>query len=81
MLNQSIKKSRLEKTNYRAVSLLPNISKTFERCMHTQISEYFKTVLSKVQCGFPKAYSTQDCLLAMLENFKKALDQGTNMVP
>ena len=33
------KKSRLGKTNYRAVSLLPNISKIFERCMHGQISE------------------------------------------
>ena len=33
------KKSRLEKTNYRPVSLLPNISKVFERCM--QISMWF----------------------------------------
>ena len=69
------KKSRLEKTNYRSVSLLPNISKVFERCMHRQISEYFETVSSKFQCGFRKAYSTQDCLLAMVENCKKALDQ------
>ena len=40
------KASRLEKTNYRPVSLLPNISKIFERCMHRQISEYFETVSS-----------------------------------
>ena len=70
------KTSRLEKTNYRPVSLLPNISKIFERCMHRQISKYFETVLSKFQCGFRKGYSTQDCLLAMVENCKKALDQG-----
>ena len=70
------KASRLEKTNYRPVSLLPNISKIFERCMHRQISEYFETALSKFQCGFRKGYSTQDCLLAMVENCKKALDQG-----
>ena len=71
------KKSRLEKTNYRPVSLLPNISKVFERCMRRQISEYFETVSSsKFQCGFRKACSTQDCLLAMVENCKKALDQG-----
>ena len=67
------KKSRLEKTNYRPVSLLPNISKVFERCMHRQISEYFETVLSKFQCGFRKGYSTQDCLLAMVENCKKSI--------
>ena len=67
------KKSRLEKTNYQPVSLLPNISKVFERCMHRQISEYFETVLSKFQCGFRKGYSTQDCLLAMVENCKKSI--------
>ena len=44
--------------------------------MHRQISEYFETVLSKFQCGFRKGYSTQDCLLAMVENCKKALAQG-----
>ena len=70
------KASRLEKTNYRPVSLLPNISKIFQRCMHRQISDYFEIVLSKFQCGFRKGYSTQDCLLAMVENCKKALDQG-----
>ena len=70
------KASRLEKTNYRPVSLLPNISKNFERCMHRQISEYFETVSSKFQCGFRKGYNTQDCLLAMVENCKKTLDQG-----
>ena len=69
------KKSRLEKTNYRPVSLLPNISKVFERCLHREISEYFETALLKCQCGFRKEYSTQDCLLAMAENCKKVLDQ------
>ena len=62
------KASRLEETNYRPVSLLPNISKTFERRMHRQISEYFEIVLSKFQCSFRKGYSTQDCPLAMVEN-------------
>ena len=37
------KKSRLEKSNYRPVSLLLNISKIFERCIHREISEYFET--------------------------------------
>ena len=56
-------KSSLEKNNYGPVSLLPNISKVFERCMHRKISEYFES-------------SIQDCLLAMVENCKKVLDQG-----
>ena len=44
--------------------------------MHRQISEYFETVLLKFQCGLRKGYSNQDCLLAMVENCKKTLDQG-----
>ena len=36
------KKSRLEETNYQPVSLLPNISKIFGRCMHRQIQNFFK---------------------------------------
>ena len=59
------KKSRLEKSNYRPVSLLPKISKIFTRCMYRQMSEYFETVFSKFQCGFRKGYSDQDCLLSI----------------
>ena len=44
--------------------------------MHRHISQYFEIVLSKFQCGFREGYSTQDYLLAMVENCKKALDQG-----
>ena len=73
MLHQSIRKSRLEKSNYRPVSLLPNIPKIFERRMYRQISEYFETVLSKFQCDFRRGFITQDCLLAMVERCKKAL--------
>ena len=44
--------------------------------MHRQILEYFKIVLLKFQCGLRKGYSNHDCLLAMVENCKKTLDQG-----
>ena len=32
--------------------------------------------LSKYQCGFCKGYSTQHCLLSMLEKWKSAIDKG-----
>ena len=35
------KDSRLDKSNYRPVSILPNLSKIFERCIYNQISLYF----------------------------------------
>ena len=55
-----------DKTNYRPISILPVLSKPFERCLHDQIYEYINT-LSKVQCGFRKAFSTQYSLIAMIE--------------
>ena len=44
--------SRYDKGNYRPVSILPSLSKVFERCLHKQISDFFYTILSKYQCGF-----------------------------
>ena len=31
---------------------------------------------SKFQCGFRKGYGAQDCLFAMLEHWKSAVDKG-----
>ena len=60
--------------NYRPVSILPSISKIFERNMYNQISTYIDSHLSKYLCGFRKGYSTQQCLIVMLEKWKKEFD-------
>ena len=70
------KESRNEKENYRPVSVLPNLSKIFERCMYDQLKDYFDKLLSKYQCGFRKGFSTQHCLLAMIEKLRKSLEQS-----
>ena len=62
------------KDNYRPISILPCISKIFERLMHLQISRYMDFYLSEYLCGFRKGYSTQHCLILMLEKWRKALD-------
>ena len=64
------------KENYRPVSILPVFSKVFERSMFAQMSSFFDNFLSKQQCGFRKGYSTQQCLLALLEKWKRAVDSG-----
>ena len=65
------KKGRKElKEDYRSVSILPTLSKMFERIMFAQISAFFDNVFSKYQCGFRKGYSTQHCNLEMLEKWK-----------
>lgn len=40
-------------------------------------SDYFQSILPKHQCGFRKVYSAQNCLLVMVEKWKKCLDIKT----
>ena len=44
--------------------------------MFKQISEFFENIFSKIQYGFRKGHSTQQCLLAMLEKWKRSVDSG-----
>ena len=62
--------------NYRPVRILPNLSKIFEKHIFKQMSHFFENILSKYQCGFRKGFSTQHCLLAMLEKWKRSADNG-----
>ena len=55
------------KENYKPVSILPILSKVFERTMFAQISNFFENFLSTQQRGFPKCYNMQHCLLALSE--------------
>ena len=70
------KESRNEKESYRPISILPNLSKIFEHYMYDQLKDHFDKLLSKYQCGFRKGFSTQHCLLAMIEKQRKSLDSG-----
>ena len=69
------KGGRSEKSNYRPVSILPAISKLYERFMFVQINEFMDSKLSQFQCGFRKGYSTQYCLIRMLEKWKRCIDR------
>lgn len=62
--------------NYRLVSILPVISKAFEKQLVNKITSYTDKFLSKYQCGFRKGCSAQYCLLAMLEKWERHVDQG-----
>ena len=68
--------SRFEKNNYRPVSILPVLSKVFEKCLYKQTSSYFNDIFSKYQCGFRKGFSAQHCLLAMIEKWRNSMDQA-----
>ena len=60
--------------NYRPVSVLPVVSKIYERIMQKQILEYIDKHLSPHLCGYRKGYSTQTALISMLEKWKLSID-------
>ena len=68
------KGDRTDKTEYRPVSILPAISKVFEKLLFYQINDFMNPKLSQNQCGFRKGFSAQYCLILMLENWRKSLD-------
>ena len=70
------KHDRSQKSNYRPISILPTLSKIYEKLFFTQIYRFFNGIFSKYLCGFRKGHSTQHCLLYMLENLRKSLDKG-----
>ena len=69
------KNEKCNKTNYRPVSILTNISKIYEKLLYNQLSKYFGSLLATNQCRFQKGFSSQYCLLMMLEKFKEAIDR------
>ena len=68
------KDSKSKKDYYQSISVLPNISKMYERFFFKQISEYFEHFLSKYQCGFRTGFSAHHSLLSMLVKWKSAGD-------
>ena len=70
------KSDRTIDDNYRPVSILPPISKVFERNMYDPMYAYIDKYLSPFLFGFRKGLSTEYCLIVMLERWKKAMDHG-----
>ncbi len=69
---------RTDPGNYRPISVLPTISKLYERVAHQQLSNYLNkcSIVSNSQFGFRKHHSTESCCLAMLDKMYKQLDEG-----
>ena len=70
------KECKTEKSNYRPISILPNLSKIYERLLYDQMYSYFDKFFVKYHCGFRKGYNAQHCLLVMIEKMKEARDKN-----
>ena len=68
------KGNQLDKKNYRPISVLPVVSKLFERLMQNQMTEHINKFLSPYLCGYRKGYSAQQALVSLIEKWKIELD-------
>ena len=69
------KDSKLDKDMYRPISILPTVSKVFERIIFDQLTVFFKTLLSPLLCGFRNGFNTQHSLTRLLQKWQSCLDR------
>ena len=66
-----------DKQNYRPVSVLPLLSKVFEKVIYDQLSQYLDKYLNSLLCGFRKAHSSQHALFKLLQAWQEELDKSS----
>ena len=74
--------SKTDVSNYRPISILPALSKVFERLMNTRLTSYLETncILNKSQFGFRKGLSTSDAILEFLDHAYSSLDSKKHLI-
>ena len=65
-------------SNYRPISLLPTISKIFERILYKQLYDYFNSnnLLAEEQYGFRTNHSTEYAAIKLVDNVSKEMELG-----
>ena len=69
MVSVHKKKDPTDKCNYRPVSILPLLSKVFEKIMYDQLYIHMNNFLNELLCGFRKTHSTQHALFKLLQTW------------
>ena len=74
--------SSTDVNNYRPISILPLLSKIFEKCIHNRLSSFLlkHNVLSTSQFGFQKHKNTTDALLNLTNCIYDALNRRPHAV-
>ena len=72
------KGSALEPKNYRPISLLPLLSKLFEKIIHEQTQKYLdeNNIIYKYQSGLRPKHSTDTCLSLLNDKILNGMDKG-----
>ncbi len=65
-------------TNYRPISILPSVSKIFERVIHKQLSSYLENnnLLTKTQYGYRNRHSTEFASMELLDRIYSHMEQS-----
>ena len=72
------KDSKLDYSNYRPISLLPNIEKILEKLMYKRFYTFLNKniIIYNLQFWLRQQYSTSHAVIKITENIRKALDDG-----
>ena len=65
-----------EKANYRPISLLPSLSKVYEKLIYQQLNAFFENKQSPLLCRFRSRYSTQHPLLNLIHKWHSCRDNS-----
>ena len=68
--------NRLDKSNYRPISVLKVFAKLFERFLLQKIIPYFNNISSNFLSAYRERYSCQFVLLRLIETWRKRLDEN-----
>ena len=52
------------------------IQKIIDPLVSSQMHSFFDQIFSKLQCGFHKGFSAEQCLIYMIEKWRTYLDTG-----
>ena len=70
------KNSTLDKSNYRPVSLLPIMSKIYEKALYRQLLAHFDNIFNPFLSAFRPGYGCNTTLLKIAEDWKSYLDDN-----
>ena len=62
------------KSKYRPISILPSLSKVFERLIHNKVGPYFEDLYHKLVFAYRKGHGCDTALLSLTKQWRKELD-------
>ena len=64
----------LTKTNYRPITILPVLSKVFEKLVHSRLASHFEDIYHNNVFAYRDYHGCDTAILSLTEQFKKELD-------